>query len=132
MEGLYVLNILYNSFPPFGGNIFRMSVRCLVFIYKNTLLQSLFSPFTDLSQIHYNTIDCSWPGSSVHRNLQARIPEWVAVSFPSGSFLLRDQTWVSCTSGRFHPEPLGKPSNLTRSENVELFTILSYISTYGS
>ena len=40
------------------------------------------------------------PGSSVHGILQARIPEWVAISFPRGSSQLRDQTQVSCIAGR--------------------------------
>ena len=31
-------------------------------------------------------MDCSWPGSSVHPIFQARILEWVAISF-SGVFL---------------------------------------------
>ena len=33
-----------------------------------------------------NPMDCSPPGSSVHGILQARILEWVAMSFPRGSF----------------------------------------------
>ena len=40
-------------------------------------------------------IDCSLPGSSVHGILQARILEWVAISFPRGSSRPRDRT---CTS----------------------------------
>ena len=32
-------------------------------------------------------IDCSPPGSSVHGILQARILEWVAISYCRGSFL---------------------------------------------
>ena len=32
-----------------------------------------------------NPMDCSLPGSSVHGILQARIPEWVAISFSRGS-----------------------------------------------
>ena len=30
-----------------------------------------------------NPMDCSLPGSSVHGILQERIPEWVAIPFPS-------------------------------------------------
>ena len=33
----------------------------------------------------YDPMDCSPPGSSVHRILQARILEWVAISFSRGS-----------------------------------------------
>ena len=32
---------------------------------------------------------------------QARILEWVAISFTRGSSRLRDRTWVSCTVGKF-------------------------------
>ena len=42
--------------------------------------------------------DCSLPGSSVHRILQARILEWVAILFSRGSSWPRDQTHVSCIS----------------------------------
>ena len=46
-------------------------------------------------------MDCSSPGSSVHGILQARILEWVAISFSRGSFWPRDQIHVSCITGRF-------------------------------
>ena len=46
-------------------------------------------------------MDCSPPGSSVHEIFQARIQEWVAISFSRGSSQPRDRTWVSCTAGRF-------------------------------
>ena len=42
-----------------------------------------------------NPMDCNVPGSSVHGILQVRIMEWVAISFPRGSTLPRDQTCVS-------------------------------------
>ena len=41
------------------------------------------------------------PGSSIHGISQARILEWVAISFSRGSFLPRDWTSVSCIAGRF-------------------------------
>ena len=43
-------------------------------------------------------MDCSHPppGSSVHGILQARILEWVAISFSRGSSLPRARTHVSC------------------------------------
>ena len=46
-------------------------------------------------------MDCSPPGSSVHEIFQARILEWVAISFCRGFSQLRDRTQVSCTAGRF-------------------------------
>ena len=45
-------------------------------------------------------MDGSLPGSSVHGILQARIPEWIAISSSRGSFQLRDQTCISC-AGRW-------------------------------
>ena len=38
---------------------------------------------------------------TVHGILQARILEWVAISFSRGSFCHRDRTHVSCIAGRF-------------------------------
>ena len=38
-------------------------------------------------------MDCSLPGSSVHEILQARVLEWVAISFSRGSSPPRNQTW---------------------------------------
>ena len=35
-------------------------------------------------------MDCSSPGSSVHGSFQARILEWVAISYSRGSSELRD------------------------------------------
>ena len=45
-------------------------------------------------------MDCSLPGSSVHGIFQARILEWVAISFSRGSSQLRDRTRVSCIAGK--------------------------------
>ena len=45
-------------------------------------------------------MDCSLPGFSVHGIFQARVLEWVAISFPRGSSQPRDWTWVSRTAGR--------------------------------
>ena len=47
----------------------------------------------------WDPMDCSPPGFSVHGPLQARILEWVGVSFSRGSSQPRDQTHVSCVSG---------------------------------
>ena len=46
-------------------------------------------------------MNCSPPAFSVHEILQARILEWVAIPFSRGSYWPRDQTWVSCTAGKF-------------------------------
>ena len=54
-------------------------------------------------------MDCSPPGSPVHGILQARILDWVAISFSRGSCSPRDQTWVSRIAGR--AAPTGPPGN---------------------
>ena len=43
----------------------------------------------------------SLPSSSVHGILQARILEWIAISFSRGSSWSRNWTLVSCIAGRF-------------------------------
>ena len=45
-------------------------------------------------------MDCSLPGSSVHGIFQARVLEWVAISFSRRSSQPRDRTQVSCVVGR--------------------------------
>ena len=45
-----------------------------------------------------NSMDCSPPGSSVHGILQARILEWVAISFSREFSWPRDRTSISCVS----------------------------------
>ena len=46
-------------------------------------------------------MDWSPSGSTVHGILQARIQEWVAISFSRESSTPRDQTQVSRIAGRF-------------------------------
>ena len=46
------------------------------------------------------------PGPSIHRILQARILEWVAIPFSRGSF---KPTSLALADGFFTPEPSGKP-----------------------
>ena len=46
-------------------------------------------------------MDCSLPGSSVHEILQARILEWLAISFSRGPSQPKNQTLVPWTADRF-------------------------------
>ena len=48
-----------------------------------------------------NPMDCSPPGSSVHGTLQARIMEWVDISFSRGPSPSKDRTPVFCIAGSF-------------------------------
>ena len=45
-------------------------------------------------------MDCSPPGSSIHGILQAKILEWVAISYSRESSRWRDWTWISHREGR--------------------------------
>ena len=56
---------------------------------------------TQLCPTLCNPMDCSPPSSSVLRIPQARVLEWVAIPFPRGFSLPRDQTLVSRIAGRF-------------------------------
>ena len=59
-----------------------------------------------------NPIDCSPPGSTVHGIFQARILEWIAISYSRGSSRPKDRTLIPCISciGRqiLNTEPFGK------------------------
>ena len=57
--------------------------------------------FTQLCPTLCDPMDWSLPGSSVQGILQARILEWVAISFSRGSSQPRDETQVSRITGRF-------------------------------
>ena len=63
-----------------------------------------------------DSVDCSPPGSSVPRILQARILEWVAMPFSRGSSQPRDRTHVhllhflTWQEGSLPLTLLGKPS----------------------
>ena len=48
-----------------------------------------------------NPVDCSLPGSFVHGILQARIPEWVAISSSRGSPWPRDWNQISHAADKF-------------------------------
>ena len=74
-------------------------------------------------QIICDPMDCSPPGFSVHRILQAAILEWVAI-FYSRSSRPRDCTHVSCVSytGRRILYRLGHLASPSRETDVNNFT----------
>ena len=66
---------------------------------------SLFPEFNlQLFYLYYRLFATPWtsslPGSSLHGILQARVLEWVAISFSRRSSQPRDQTWISRIPGR--------------------------------
>ena len=80
-----------------------LSIICLFIIYHLFLCISLWNwnlkrLISQSSLTLCGSMDCSPPGSSVHRILQARILEWVAMLSSRGSSPPRDQTHVSYIS----------------------------------
>ena len=84
----------------------KIQVLCHLFFFFNNLTSKTETNILSESEIAQSCpslcdpMDCSPPGSSVHWILQARILEWVAISFSRGSSQLRDRTQVSCIAGR--------------------------------
>ena len=88
---------------------------CILWVNSSKVHRALSGTWQAVSDCYYyccclgakscltlcNPMDCSLPGSSVHGISQARILEWVAMSFSKGSSQHRNQTWVSCIAGRF-------------------------------
>ena len=64
------------------------------------LISSLLKKVAQSCPTLCDPMDCSLPGSSIHGVFQARILEWVAISFSRGSFRPRDWTQVSHIVGR--------------------------------
>ena len=68
-------------------------IMCSVINYYCTHAKSL-----QLCPTLCDPMDYSPPGSSDHGILQAKLLEWVAISFSRGSSLSKDWTYVSCIS----------------------------------
>ena len=109
----------YHSAGPPGWSSFSSPLNFIIFLticsvfwkISLTLFSNLYYDFfylfyccccyclgPDSCPTLCDPMDCSLPGSSVHGISQARILEWVAISFSMGSSLPRDQTPISCIS----------------------------------
>ena len=70
-----------------------------------------------------NLMNCNLPGSSVHGIVQARILEWVAISFSRRSSLFGIEplslAFPALTGGFFTTEPPGKPSLVIQFSSVQ-------------
>ena len=74
--------------------------RCRTPIHQVSGLEVKWSEVAQSCPTLCDPIDCSLPGSSVPGILQARILEWVAISFSRRSSQPRDRTRVSHIAGR--------------------------------
>ena len=67
-------------------------------------------------------MDCSLPGSSAHGDFQARILEWVAISFSRGSSRPGIQSWVLCIAGRFFTDLAMREAPHSKKKKKELYS----------
>ena len=73
--------------------LLQLVIHCQCFNSLKVLITQMCPTLCD-------PMDCSPPGSSVHGTFQARILEWIAISFSRGSSQPKDWTPVSCIAGR--------------------------------
>ena len=94
--------------PALAGRFFTTSATWEAPLYFLALFYNFYTFTDNLDVVYYslesesesevaqscptlcNPVDCSLPGSSVHGFLQARILEWIAISFSRGSSQPRD------------------------------------------
>ena len=93
-------------YKPFSLHLQAYPDMCKYIIFINESESEL----TQLCLTLCDPMDCSLPGSSVHGILQARILDWVAISFSRESFHPRDRNpgLPHCRQILLPPEPLGK------------------------
>ena len=80
--------------------IFFFHTSYLHFVQQTTSHRVWLVLVSQLCLTLCDPMDRSPPGSSVHGILQARILEWVAISFSGGSSQPRDWAQVSCIASR--------------------------------
>ena len=80
----------------------------------------------------HQVVHCSWdpracspPSCSVHRIFQARILEWIAISFSRGSSWPRDWTHVSCIGRQVLHHWASREARVTGT--VWLFSVCLYV-----
>ena len=96
---LFPLLLTFLSFYSFSPLFFTLDSFYWYYLKFSFLLCLLFFSWSVVSD-SCNPMDCSPLGSSVHRIFQARILEWVVISFCRGSSQPRDQTQVSCVGSQ--------------------------------
>ena len=91
-----IASLLYN--PSSIVLILWLKVKNIFFILWKKNFIGYACAVAELCLTLCDSMDCSPPGFSVHGVFQVRILEWVAISYPRGSFWPRDPTHVSCVS----------------------------------
>ena len=92
--------LVIHSFPVSDPGWFYLNPRSVYPFLNFHVLKRKESEIAQLCLTLHNPTDCSLSGSSVHGIFQARVLEWVPISFCRGSFPPRDQARVSHIVGR--------------------------------
>ena len=102
---------VYNKYPEIYcvPQIMEKNVKNFLRIHTHTHTH-IVAVILLLSRVFCYSMGCSLPGFSVQGISQAKILEWLAISFSRTSSLPRDWARIFCLAGRFFSiEPLGKP-----------------------
>ena len=83
------------------NSAFKLQMIDSISFVLNKWLEMVCGAVLNRIWLFWDPMESSPPGSSVSGISQARILEWVAISFSRGSSSPRDQTCVSCTAGGF-------------------------------
>ena len=110
------------AYPALAGGFFTAEPP-----EKPSLKTSLGALYLFLSEVAQSCLtlcdpmDSSLPGSSIHGILQARILEWVAISFSRVSARPRDQTQVSRIAGRLTGDEIDPCNTIKKPQNQTVF-----------
>ena len=78
-----------------------IKLLCLLVGLNNpTTYEVKWSEVTQSCPTLRDPMDCSLPHSSIHGIFQARVLEWIAISFSRGPSRPRERTQISCIVGR--------------------------------
>ena len=107
--------------PPLQFGLFNESL--ISFTEQGSELCSCCCLLTTLCPTLCDHMDYNPPASVVHGISEARILEWVSISFSRVSSQPRNQTCVSCIAGVFFTtEPSGKPKLCTTNSQISSLT----------
>ena len=118
----YIKNIVISKFKQCKVYL-KKYFAFLVFSYEVFRIYGYFTLTALVAQSYptlCNPMDCSPPGSSVHEIFQAKILEWVAISFSRGSSQLRDRTRVFCIAGRFFTDWAIREASILHLEHISI------------
>ena len=98
--GVGSLSLLQRIFPTEGLKLGLLLCRWILYQLSHKGSPRRRKVKVKLLLTLCNPTDCSLPGFSIQGIFQARVSEWVAISFSSGSSLPRDRTRTSRIAGR--------------------------------